>query len=80
MIAIRKLCISFHFSFILYAFFHTVKVESGDVNISDTAIAAVAGPGAHIGTATVVSHFHTPSKVEGESTDSTCNIHLERDS
>ena len=43
----------------------TVKVEKGDINISDCAIGAVAGPGGHVGTATVNTHSHPPSKDEG---------------
>ena len=42
----------------------TVKT-SGDVHIADSAIAAVAGPGAHIGTACVVTQLHPPSRDEG---------------
>ena len=43
---------------------HTLKAE-GDVSIADSAIGAVAGPGAHIGTASVVSQLHPPNKDEG---------------
>ena len=45
---------------------HTLKA-GGDVSIADSAIGAVAGPGAHIGTASVVSQLHPPSKDEGVS-------------
>ena len=47
--------------------FLTVKVDKGDFNISDSAIGAIAGPGAHIGTASVATHSHPPSKEEGMS-------------
>ena len=43
---------------------HTVKAN-GDVNVTNCAIGAVAGPGAHIGTASVVSklqYIHPPNK------------------
>ena len=42
-----------------------MKVERGDVNISDSAIGAVAGPGGHVGTAIVSTQSHPPSKDEG---------------
>ena len=42
----------------------TVKV-SGDVQIADSTVGAVAGPGAHIGPTTVVSQLRPPSKNEG---------------
>ena len=44
----------------------TVKT-SGDVHIADSAVGAVAGPGAHIGTASVVTQLHPPSKAKGVS-------------
>ena len=37
--------------------FFTVKVATGDVNITDSAIGAVAGPGAQVGTASVISQL-----------------------
>ena len=43
----------------------TVKT-SGDVHIADSAVGAVAGPGANIGAATVVTQLHPPGKNEGE--------------
>ena len=39
----------------------TVKT-SGEVHIADSAIGAVAGPGAHVGTARVVTQLHSPGK------------------
>ena len=50
---------------------HTVK-ENGDVNVTNGAIGAVAGPGAHIGMASVVSklqYIHPPNKDEGVPND-----------
>ena len=38
---------------------------SGDVHIADSAIGAVASPGDQIGTASVVTQLHPPSKDEG---------------
>ena len=51
---------------LIFHLLHTVKTTR-DVNITESAIGAVAGPGAHIGTASVVSQLHPPSKVEGGS-------------
>ena len=51
---------------VLFHLVYTVKA-SGDVHITDSAIGAVAGPGAHIGTASVVSQLYPPSKFEGVS-------------
>ena len=42
-----------------FLFFHAV-ITTGDVNITDSAIAAVAGPGAQVGTASVISELHSP--------------------
>ena len=43
---------------------HTVKTTR-DVHITESTIAAVAGPGAQVGTASVVSQLPPPSKDEG---------------
>ena len=49
--------------------FHTVKVATGDVNVTDSAIGAVAGPGAQIGMASVVSQLHPSCKDDSMSND-----------
>ena len=51
--------------------FHLVQAvkTSGDVHIADSAIAAIAGPGAHIGTSSVATQLHPPSNDEGESSN-----------
>ena len=43
----------------------TVKVQKGDISISDSANGAVAGPGGHVGTTSISAHSHPPSKDEG---------------
>ena len=43
-----------------------MKVATGDVNITDSAIGAVAGPGAHVGTVSVISQLSPFSKNEGK--------------
>ena len=58
----------FNFKFVMFTFGQTVKT-SGDVHIADSAVGAVAGPGAHIGTASVVAQLHPPSKDEGASSN-----------
>ena len=51
----------------LFLLLHTVKTTR-DVHITESAIGAVAGPGAQVGTASVVvSQSHPPSKDEGVS-------------
>ena len=54
---------------LMLLFFHLANQVSGDVHIADSVIAAVAGPGAHIGTASVVSQLHPPNKNEGVFSD-----------
>ena len=44
---------------------HTVNTTK-DVQITESVIGAVAGPGAHIGTTSVVSQLHPTRKDEGE--------------
>ena len=48
-----------------------VVKTSGDVHIADSAIGAVAGSGAHIGT---VTQLHPPSKNEGVSSNKSISI------
>ena len=60
----------------MFVFFHLVNTVKaiGDVNVTNGAIGAVAGPGAHIGTASVVSklqYIHLPNKDEGVPKDPT---------
>ena len=50
--------------------FCTVKVATGDVNITDSAIGAVAGPGAHVGTASVNSQLPPLSRDQGAAVNS----------
>ena len=47
-----------------FCLFHTVKATR-DVHITESTIATVAGPGAQVGTTSVVSQLHPPSKDEG---------------
>ena len=54
----------FSFNVVIFCLDQTVRT-SGDVHIADSAIGAVAGPGAQIGTASVVTQLHPPSKDEG---------------
>ena len=45
--------------------FNAVKVATGDVNITESPIGVVAGPGAQVGSATVVSQVNPLSIIEG---------------
>ena len=51
--------------FLCFHLLQTVKT-SGDVHIADSAVGAVAGPGANIGVATVVTKLHPPVNNKGE--------------
>ena len=66
----------------MFAPFHLRHTVKGDVSITDSTIGAVAGPGAHIETANVVSQLHPSSKDEGtcmSNDTSKCTVHLDRE-
>ena len=50
---------------LLHVFHHSVHHTMGDVTFNDSTVGGFAGPGANIGTASVVSQLEPPSGSEG---------------